>query len=131
MPLVRIDLPESAPPAQRRAIADGVNAALVRGLGMHENDRFQVIRSLPVESFAYDRHYLGVDRAAVVFVQILMVRGYSSETKKATFLAIAEELEAAGVRPDDVFVAVTENGPEDWYAGRFGGQDGDQGQAAP
>ena len=63
---------------------------------------------------------LGVDRSAVVFVQILMVRGYSTASKKATFAAIAEELEAVGVRPDDVFVAVTENGPEDWYAGRAG-----------
>ncbi len=120
MPLVRIDLPDTTPDEQRRAIADGVNAGLVRGLGMPVDDRFQIVRSLPVESFAYDQHYLGVDRGAVVFVQILMVRGYSTETKKATFAAIAEELEAVGVRPDDVFVAVTENGPEDWYAGRAG-----------
>jgi phenylpyruvate tautomerase PptA (4-oxalocrotonate tautomerase family) len=77
MPLVRIDVPDNTPDEQRRAIADGVNAGLVRGLGM-------------------------------------------PETKKATFAAIAEELEAAGVRPDDVFVAVTENGPEDWHAGRAG-----------
>jgi phenylpyruvate tautomerase PptA (4-oxalocrotonate tautomerase family) len=120
MPLVRIDLPDTTPDEQRRAIADGVNAGLVRGLGMPVDDRFQIVRSLPVESFAYDQRYLGVDRRAVVFVQILMVRGYSTETKKATFAAIAEELEAVGVRPDDVFVAVTENGPEDWYAGRAG-----------
>lgn len=121
MPLVRIDLPDDIPDEQRRAIADGVNAGLVRGLGMDADDRFQIVRSLPAESFAYDRHYLGVDRAAVVFVQILMVRGYSTETQKATFAAIAEELEAAGVRPDDVFVAVSENGPEDWYPGRSSG----------
>ena len=120
MPLVRIDLPDTTPDEQRRAIADGVNAGLVRGLGMPVDDRFQIVRSLPVESFAYDQHYLGVDRSAVVFVQILMVRGYSTETKKATFAATAEEREAVGVRPDDVFVAVTENGPEDWYAGRAG-----------
>jgi phenylpyruvate tautomerase PptA (4-oxalocrotonate tautomerase family) len=117
---VRIDLPETIPAQQRRAIADGVNAGLVRGLGMDEDDRFQIVRSLPVESFAYDPHYLGVDRRTVVFVQILMVRGYSTETKKATFAAIAQELEAAGVRPDDVFIAVTENGIEDWYPGRPG-----------
>lgn len=60
MPLVRIDLPDDIPNEQRRAIADGVNAGLVRGLGMDED------------------------------------------------------------RPDDVFVAVTENGPEDWYPGRSG-----------
>ncbi len=119
MPLVRIDLPDDTPDEQRRAIADGVNAGLVRGLGTDEDDRFQIVRSLPAESFAYDRHYLGADRAAVVFVQTV-VRGHSTGTKKATFAAIAEELEAAGVRLDDAFVAVTENGPEDLYPGRSG-----------
>jgi phenylpyruvate tautomerase PptA (4-oxalocrotonate tautomerase family) len=57
MPLVRIDPPDDTPDEQRRAIADGVDAGLVRGLGMDEDDRFQIMRSLPAESFAYDRRY--------------------------------------------------------------------------
>jgi phenylpyruvate tautomerase PptA (4-oxalocrotonate tautomerase family) len=119
MPLVRIDLPDDTPDEQRRAIADCVDAGPVRGPRTDEDDRFRIVRSLPAESFAYDRHYLGVDRAAVVFVQT-MVGGHSTGTTKATFAAIAEGLEAAGVRPGDAFVAVTENGPEDWYPGRSG-----------
>jgi len=120
MPFVRIDLSDSTSAEQRSAIGDAVHAGLVRGLEFDARDRFTIIRALPAESFTFDPHFMGGTRRDPVFVEVLQVRGYSTETKQKAFAAVAQELEAVGVRPDDVFLAVTENGPEDWYVGRAG-----------
>ncbi len=120
MPLVTIEIADSVPAATRRVYADAVNAGLVEGLGMDAEDRFQVIHPLPAGHIIADPHYLGGDRRDVVFVRVLMVRMYDAETKARMFQAVATRLEAEGVRPDDVFIAVTENGLEDWYPGARG-----------
>ncbi|WP_432519949.1 tautomerase family protein [Kineococcus sp. SYSU DK006] len=120
MPLVRIDLPDSTSAQQRRAIGDAVHAGLVEGLGMPAEDRFQILRASPAEAFSFDPHFMGGTRRSPVFLEVLLVRGYSTEVKRATYAAVARHLEAVGVRPDDVFLALHENGGEDWYVGRAG-----------
>ena len=120
MPLVTIEVAESIPAATRLAYAEAVNAGLVDGLGMDAEDRFQVIHPLPADHIIADPHYLGGERRDVVYVRILMVRMYDAETKVRMYEAVARRLEALGVRPDDVFIAVTENTLEDWYPGARG-----------
>ncbi|HEX5332841.1 MAG TPA: tautomerase family protein [Cellulomonas sp.] len=120
MPLVTIEVADTVPAATRFAYADAVNAGLVEGLGMDAEDRFQVIHPLPADHLVADAHYLGGDRRDVVYVRILMVRMYDAATKARMYEAVARRLEAEGVRPDDVFIAVTENGLEDWYPGARG-----------
>lgn len=120
MPLVTIELSETVPVPTRLAYADAVNAGLVEGLGMDAEDRFQVIHPLPADHLIADPHYLGGERKDVVFVRILMVRMYDTATKERMYDAVARRLEALGVRPSDVFIAVTENGLEDWYPGARG-----------
>ncbi len=124
MPLVTIEVADRVPVATRRAYADAVNAGLADGLGMDAEDRFQVIHPLPADHLIADPHYLGGERRDVVFIRILMVRMYDAETKARMFECVAHRLEAEGVRPDDVFIAVTENGLEDWYPGARGARGG-------
>ncbi len=120
MPLITIEVANSVPAATRRAYADAVNAGLVDGLGMDAEDRFQVIHALPADHIIADPHYLGGERRDVVVVRILMVAMYDAATKRRMYDAVARHLEAAGVHPDDVFIAVTENTLEDWYPGARG-----------
>lgn len=120
MPLVTIEVAETVAPEKRFAYAEAVNAGLVEGLGMDAEDRFQVIHPLPADHVVADPHYLGGDRRDVVYVRILLVRMYDAATKARMFEAVARRLEAEGVRPDDVFIAVTENTLEDWYPGARG-----------
>ncbi len=120
MPLVTIEVDESVPQATRLKYADAVHAGLVEGLAMDAEDRFQVIHPLPASHILADATYLGGVRRDVVYVRILMVRMYDAATKAAMFEAVARRLEAEGVRPDDVFIAVTENTLEDWYPGARG-----------
>jgi hypothetical protein len=120
MPLVTIEVADAVPVAKRLAYADAVNAGLAEGLGMDPADRFQVIHALPSSHVIADPHFLGGDRRDVVYVRILMVRMYDTATKQRMYEAVARRLEAEGVRPDDVFIAVTENTLEDWYPGARG-----------
>lgn len=120
MPLVTIEVADTVPEETRFAYAEAVNAGLVEGLGMDAEDRFQVIHPLPASHLVADPHYLGGDRRDVVYVRVLMVRMYDRETKAAMFEAVARRLEAEGVRPDDVFIAITENTLDDWYPGARG-----------
>jgi phenylpyruvate tautomerase PptA (4-oxalocrotonate tautomerase family) len=117
MPFARISLNASRPPAMQRAIADGVQNAMVAAIGIPAGDRFQVIDQLPSGGLIFDDTYVGLDREDVVFVQITLVRGRTVEMKKALFTAIADELEKAGVRREDVFVSLVENSREDWSLG--------------
>ena len=120
MPLVTIEVADTVPVEKRLAYADAVNAGLAEGLAMDPTDRFQVIHALPASHIIADPHFLGGDRRDVVYVRVLMVRMYDTATKSRMYEAVARRLEAEGVRPDDVFVAVTENTLEDWYPGARG-----------
>lgn len=118
MPLVRIDLVDHHSPEQIRAIADGVHQAIVDVLGIPERDRFQIITAhRPGEIVALDAG-LGFDRSAdVVMIHIFTQAGRSDTTKQDLFARIAERLAGAGVDGRDIFVGITENGPQDWSFG--------------
>jgi len=120
MPLVTIEVADTVPVEKRLAYADAVNAGLAEGLGMDAEDRFQVIHPLPASHIVANPHYLGGERGDVVYVRVLMVGRYDTATKNRMYEAVARRLEAEGVRPDDVFIAVTENTLEDWYPGARG-----------
>ena len=117
MPLVQIDLNSSRPPATRRSIADGVHRALVQAIGIPDGDRFQIITPHDSEELVFDPSYLGVARQDVVCVRITLVQGRSQELKLDLYRQITENLTAVGVRPEDVFVTLTENALDDWSVG--------------
>ena len=117
MPFVRISVPASVPEVTCRAIADGVHRALVDTIGIPEGDRFQLVaRYLAADGF-FDPGYLGIARQNVVAVEITLVRGRSDERKRALYRRITDELTAAGIRSQDVFITLTENGAADWSVG--------------
>jgi len=120
MPLVTIEVSEEVPVEKRFAYGEAVNAGMVEGLGMDAEDRFQVIHPLPADHIIADPHYLGGERRDVVYIRILMVKMYDAATKARMFEAVARRMEAEGVRPDDVFIAITENTLDDWYPGARG-----------
>jgi phenylpyruvate tautomerase PptA (4-oxalocrotonate tautomerase family) len=104
--------------ADRRArIADGVHRALVDALGCPEGNRFQVVYAVAPEAVRFDPDFMTGGREDVVCVEITLVRGRTADRKAALFAAIAAHLATEGVREQDVFVVLTENGREDWSVG--------------
>jgi 4-oxalocrotonate tautomerase len=114
MPVVRITLADSYPPERRREIADGVHRALVEGLGCPEGNRFQVVNVVADDDVIYDPDFMSSGRQAVVTIEVTLVRGRAPEKKAAFYEQVANNLESVGVRREDVFVVLVENGREDW-----------------
>lgn len=119
MPLVRITMAEGKTSTYRRAIADGVHRALVAAAGVPADDRFQAVHELPAGEFFWDPAYLGRQRTGdVVFVQIFLNVGRTTEVKKALYARLAEELATSpGLRPDDLLVNLVEVAKENWSFG--------------
>jgi len=119
MPLVRISLREGKPETYRRALADGIHRAMVDAITVPPLDRFQVITEHPAESLIYDPAYLGIVRSDdVVFVQITLNAGRSTEQKRALYARMAELLGVnPGLRPQDLLISLVEVSRENWSFG--------------
>lgn len=119
MPLVRIDVPLGKTAQWKRAVADGVHAALVEAVAIPPDDRFQVLAEHAPENLIFDAGYMGIARSAdFTLVQIFLSVGRTDNLKRALFAAIARNLAAdPGLRPQDVMVALGENTRVDWSFG--------------
>lgn len=118
MPLVRIDLRKGKDAAYRQEIGRVVYEAL-RGVGVPEKDRFQIVAEHEGGNLLFDRSYLGIERTEdLVIIQITWNEGRSVEQKKTLYKAIAEGLAMSpGIRPEDVFINLVEVKKENWSFG--------------
>jgi len=119
MPLVRIDLIKGKSPDHIRAIANGVQQALVEAFSVPADDRFQVVTQHEPGSLIYDANYMGIRRTDdVVFIQILAGNWRDTATKQKLYRRVVELLtERPGLRPEDVLIALTPNDRPDWSFG--------------
>jgi phenylpyruvate tautomerase PptA (4-oxalocrotonate tautomerase family) len=119
MPLVRIDLIKGRNDKEVAAIGAAVQEAMVAVMNVPQRDQFQVISEHERGRFVYNDAYLGVKRTdGIVFVQVFLSKGRTTEQKQA-FYALAAKLlaEKAGVRTEDVAITLTEGTREDWSFG--------------
>jgi phenylpyruvate tautomerase PptA (4-oxalocrotonate tautomerase family) len=119
MPFVRISAPAELTGEQIAAISEGIYQAMRSTINLPEGDRFQVITQSANVTRVADPAYLGVQRSEdIVFVEITLLRGRIDAQKQALFREIAANLHAAaGIRVEDVFTMLTENGSADWSFG--------------
>jgi 4-oxalocrotonate tautomerase len=119
MPLVRVSLRKGKPAAYRKAILDGIYAAMRAAFEVPEEDRFMVINEHDEADFSYSKTYLGIARTDdLILIQITANNTRTTEKKKAFFRQITENLKAdPGVRPEDVFINLVEVLPENWSFG--------------
>ena len=118
MPLVRIDLHKGKDAAYRQEIGRVIYEALV-GVGVPEQDRFQVITEHDAGNFLFDPAYLDIKRTAdLVIIQITWNEGRTLEQKKKLYKDIADGLaRSPGLRPEDVFINLVEVKRENWSFG--------------
>ena len=119
MPLVRISLRQGKSAAYSRTIADGIHRAMVETINVPALDRFQIITEHTPEGLIYDPTYLDISRTDdVVFVQITLNAGRSTDQKRALYERIAELLaESPGLRPQDLLISLVEVARENWSFG--------------
>jgi 4-oxalocrotonate tautomerase len=119
MPLVRITLLEGRSAEEIQEISDGVYDAMLETIKMPEHDRFQIIVERPKHKLIADQAYLNIARSGnAVFVEITLLRGRTTDVKRALYRKIAERLSTnAGVRKEDILIVLTENDAADWSFG--------------
>jgi 4-oxalocrotonate tautomerase len=118
MPFIRIALKSSRLQKSRHGIADCIHRAMVKAIGIPEEDRFQIVTEHGTD-LIYDPEFLEIKRTdGIVIIQITLASGRTVEQKKALYRNIAELLAAEqGVRKEDVFVNLIEVARENWSFG--------------
>lgn len=110
MPLVNISILSGNSPEYIKAVADGVNSAVIETMDFPTNDRYQIIHQLSPDCLQYQER--DADR---VMIQLIMRAGRSDKSKKAFYAKVVENLSAdPGIAPKNVFITITENHDIDW-----------------
>lgn len=112
MPLVKISLLKGRTSEEKIAIGAAIQAALVDALKVPDEDRYQLITEFDDENFRHTGAYLGIQYSdKLLIIEITFLQGRDDEMKKTLLAKITENLAAKDlVRPDDVFVMITEIG---------------------
>jgi hypothetical protein len=119
VPLINIDLSRELFEASHAEIGNAIHDAQIEALGIPADDRFQVFQPHDSDELKFDPGYNSVDRRDLLLIRITAVHMYPVATKKKFFAAVVDKLAPIGIRPEDVLISLTENGFEDWYAGRI------------
>ena len=119
MPLVRIALRKGRPAGFGKQVCEIVYRSMVDTINVPQKDHFQIIGEHDADSLIYDPDYLGIARSdGVVFIQITLNEGRTTDMKKALYATIADRLHAElAVRKDDVLINLVEVKKENWSFG--------------
>lgn len=113
MPLVNISILAGKPPTYVKAIADGVNSAVVETMGFPADDRYQIITEH--QPHCLEHQTRTGDR---VMMYLIMRSGRSPEAKKAFYRKCVENLARdPGIAPASVLITIVENHDIDWSFG--------------
>lgn len=119
MPLVRIDIGLGHPADFGRAVGDIVYRAMLSEINVPADDKFQIISAHQTSELVVPQSYLGIEYSpGIVFIQVTLNAGRSTELKKAFYRRIADDLHAElSVRKQDVFISLVEVNKENWSFG--------------
>ena len=119
MPLARLSVPAHLSAARVAALADAVHGALVATCNVPVDDRFHLITRFAPDAMLLNPTFPNVRRTAdACVVEITFLQGRSDAQKTALYRHLAHAAVQAGFVGDDIFVALTENGPMNWSMGR-------------
>lgn len=110
MPLVTISILNGKSPEYIKAVADGINAAVIETMGFPDDDRYQIIHQLDSQCLEFQSH--DEDR---VMMHLVMRAGRSNKAKQAFYKKCVENLaQNPGIKPANVLITITENHDIDW-----------------
>jgi hypothetical protein len=119
MPLIRVDLDRTLFEEKGDQIGAAIHEAQFDTIKVAEDDLFQVFHPHDAGEIKFDPAYGGVDRRSLMVIQVIAVHKHSVAVKRELYRAIVHNLGAIGIRPEDILIAIIENGFEDWYAGKL------------
>ncbi len=119
MPLVRIDIGPGHPANFGRAVGEIVYRAMTTEINVPADDKFQIITAHEATELNIPKSYLGIEYSpGIVFIQVTLNAGRTTELKKKFYRRIADDLHAElQVRKEDVFISLVEVDKENWSFG--------------
>lgn len=118
MPISHISMRSGKTDAYRQSIFDSLYKALREALDVPEDDQFMTITEHDDANFRYGAAF-GVDRDDdLLYIHTTVFNTRTVEQKKALYLRITELLgESPGIRPENVFINITDSPKENWSVG--------------
>jgi 4-oxalocrotonate tautomerase family enzyme len=111
MPLVKIEIYKGKSKEYKRAIFEGIHAALVAAFKIPASDRNQRLYELAEENFERRSNRSG----NITIIEILVFKGRSLEAKKSLYEQIVNNLsENPGVKKEDILIILNEQPLENW-----------------
>lgn len=111
MPLVKVELLKGKSREYKKAILDGVHAALAESLKIPDHDRTQRLYELDPAHFEIPPS----KTENVTLIEITMFKGRSTEAKKKLYRAIVRNLaESPGIEGNDITIVLHELPLENW-----------------
>jgi phenylpyruvate tautomerase PptA (4-oxalocrotonate tautomerase family) len=119
MPFVHTYLHQDTPVTMREPTVQAIHQGLVSGIGMPEDELFNMLHLYDPAYFFYSRSFNGMARSdKALVVEITLRRGRSDAMKRSLYQHIADKLTALGHRSDDIFIFMHENDYSDWSVGQ-------------
>ncbi len=110
MPLVNISILKGKTPEYIKAVADGINSAVIETMAFPDDDRYQIIHELDSHCLQYQQR--SEDR---VMMHLTMRAGRSNKAKQAFYAKVVENLASnPGIAPENVLITIVENHDIDW-----------------
>ena len=119
MPFVRIDLSQKHPEGFAQQVGEIVYEVMTTHINVPKDDKFQVITKHESQELVMPKSYLGIEYSEdIVFIQVTLNEGRTTEMKKKFYKAICEGLvEKLKVRPQDIVINLVEVNKENWSFG--------------
>lgn len=121
MPFIRVSyLEDKYKENELQLISQCIMRVLIRNFNVPENDYFQVFHAHKPSEFFYSKDYLKVRRTDhLLFIQISLGAGRSTEQKRGFYKGLAEQLFLhCRIDAENVFVVLLETELEDWTFGK-------------
>ena len=119
MPFVRIDLSKKHPDGFAQQVGDIIFLVMREHINVPEDDKFQVITRHDTNELVIPKSYLGIEYSdGIIFIQVTLNEGRTTDMKKAFYKAICESLvNKLKVRPQDIVINLVEVNKENWSFG--------------
>ena len=119
MPFVRIDLSKKYPDGVAQQVGDIIFQAMREHINVPEDDKFQVITKHDTNELVIPKSYLGIEYSeGIIFIQVTLNEGRTTEMKQQFYKAINEALVAKlKLRPQDIVINLVEVNKENWSFG--------------
>jgi phenylpyruvate tautomerase PptA (4-oxalocrotonate tautomerase family) len=112
MPIVHVHVARGRPAGERKAILDGVHAALVEAFRIPDHDRNQILHEHEPD------HFESAKGPGFTLVELTVFPGRSEGAKKALYAAVVRNLLAQpGIPPEKVLIVLHEPPLANWGVG--------------